>query len=64
MKERLCLAAAPQVVIVGRLPLCDRNEPKSIGIRDFHLNPARSASIHDLKQFAELVVNAAGVDKR
>ncbi|MFG0548919.1 HAD family hydrolase [Pseudomonas sp. yb_9] len=47
-----------EVVMIGDSPRCDRDGPRTIGIHGFYFDRKGSGPIHDLKQFAEFVVNS------
>ncbi len=46
---------AAQVAMIGDSPRCDRDGPRAIGIKGFHLDRSGSGAIRNLVQFAELV---------
>lgn len=50
----------PQVAMIGDSRRYDRDGPRLIGIRGFHLDRTGPGAIRDLRQFADLVVNAPG----
>ncbi|ORL53298.1 HAD family hydrolase [Pseudomonas putida] len=45
-----------QVAMIGDSPRCDRDGPRAVGIKGFHLDRSGTGAIRDLLQFAELVV--------
>ncbi|HGY9635389.1 hypothetical protein [Pseudomonas sp. NMI4491_12] len=47
---------AAQVAMIGDSPHCDRDGPRSVGIKGFHLDRSGTGAIRNLVQFAELVV--------
>ncbi|NIF29467.1 HAD family hydrolase [Pantoea sp. Tr-811] len=48
--------SAAQVAMIGDSPRCDRDGPRAIGIKGFHLDRSGGGAKRDLVQFAELVV--------
>ncbi|MFG0528977.1 HAD family hydrolase [Pseudomonas sp. yb_2] len=45
-----------QVAMMGDSPRCDRDGPRAVGIKGFHLDRSGTGAIRNLVQFAELVV--------
>ena len=48
---------AGRVLMIGDSPRCDRDGPRAVGIMGFHLDRSDQGHIHDLTQFAELVLD-------
>lgn len=46
-----------RVLMIGDSPRCDRDGPRAVGILGFHLDRSNQCNIHDLVQFAELVLH-------
>lgn len=46
---------SPQVAMIGDSPRCDRDGPRAVGIKGFHLDRSGKGVIRDLKQFSGLV---------
>jgi len=46
-----------QVAMIGDSPRCDRDGPRAIGIKGFHLARSATGSIRDLTHFARLVID-------
>jgi len=44
-----------QVAMIGDSPRCDRDGPRAVGIKGYHLDRCGAGAIRDLAQFAELV---------
>ncbi|WP_110634295.1 HAD family hydrolase [Pseudomonas sp. CC120222-01a] len=45
-----------QVAMIGDSPRCDRDGPRAVGIKGFHIDRSGTGAIGNLVQFAELVV--------
>ncbi|MDN4511977.1 HAD family hydrolase [Pseudomonas sp. 2,4-D] len=45
-----------QVAMIGDSPRCDRDGPRTVGIKGFHLDRSGTGTIRKLVQFVELVV--------
>jgi FMN phosphatase YigB (HAD superfamily) len=49
-----------RVVMIGDSQTCDQNGPRAVGIAGFYLDRTGRGKIHDLAQFAELVISEKG----
>lgn len=50
---------SPQVAMIGDSPRCDRDGPRAVAIKGFHLDRSATGSIRDLTHFARLVIDKA-----